>query len=533
MLIFCSEEHLAGAHEIFKQDAGSENEKLSNSKDRIHVAQTLADANYAYSLMATAKGNISEAFLYARQNVKLNYRSWVILEHRHGKLDISIHAAKSQANDAEAMIDQLSTLSIATSQNPLAATKNLLPQHAARFWSHVPRLFRGLVHLSQLYANEGLLQESRYYIEQAHKIATAVDAFRLKLHSLAVHGNYLTRCGEVDKGLSLLKQAEEAALGFHKDQYMVSLYSYMADCYALQGEPESEAQATEIAENVLEHLGKRSFIERLNHQTNPETSLEPNMDQLTLCEALPSQLQQAKSKAASKAPKAPASKPAGKAKTPQLNRDTNYVADALLLARMKAAFLRQRAQAALRGNKLDLVAPLLLEAAEFPGGPQDKILVTTLKAHLYLRQAQEDMAADPVFCVLPESTVSYPSVANCRSRPETNLFGRGLVERQATSPSKKAPSKGSLKKPKLAAKPAPSEFLELLEQTQECLTSVCSVAKTACSTASIHAMMDVLTKTLMMLSAITLSRPVVIANSTFVVYSMGKLPEIDSMIKPR
>lgn len=528
MLIIRSEEHLAGAQEIFKQDAEFENEKILNSKDRIHVAQTLADANYAYSLMATAKGSISEAFLYAKQNVKLNYRSWVILEHRHGKLDISVHAAKSQANDAETMIERLSTLSIATSQDLLAAPKKLLPQHAARFWSHVPRLFRGLVHLSQLYANEGLLQESRYYIEQAHKAATAVDAFRLKLQSLAVHGNYLTRCGEVDKGFSLLKQAEEAALGFHKDQYMVSLYSYMADCYALQGEPESEAQATETAENVLEHLGKRSFIERLNHQMNSETSLELNIDQLTLCEALPSRRQQAKPKAASKAP---ASKPAGKAKTPQLNRDTSYVADALLFARMKAAFLRQRAQAALRGNKLDLVAPLLLEADEFPGVPQDKILVTTLKAHLYLRQAQEGMAADPVFCVLPESTVSYPSVANCRSRQETNLFGRGLVEKQATSPSKKAPTKGSLKKPKLAAKPAPSEFLELLEQTQECLTSVCSVAKTACSTASIHAMMDVLTKTLMMLSAITLSRPVVIANSTFVVYSMGKLSKIDSMIK--
>lgn len=527
MLILRSEEHLAGAHEIFKQDARFENEKMLNSKDRIHVAHTLADANYAYSLMAAAKGSISEAFLYARQNVKLNYRSWAILEHRHGKLDISIHAAKSQANDAEEMIEQLSTLSIAASQSSLAAPKNFLPQNAARFWHHVPRLFRGLVHLSRLYANEGLLQESRYYIGQAQKAAGAVDAFRLKLYSLAVHGNYLTRCGEVGKGLSLLKQAEEAALGFHKDQYMVSLYTYMADCYALQGEPESEAQATETAENVLEHLGKGSFIERLNHQTNSETSLELNIDQLVLSEALPSRYQQAKPKAASKAL---ASKPAGK--TPQLNQETGYLADASLLARMKAAFLRQRAQAALRGNKLDLVAPLLLDAAEFPGVLQDKLLVTTLKAHLYLRQAQEDMAADPVFCVLPESTVSYPSVANCRSRQETDLFGRDLVERKATSPSKKAPTKASLKKPKLAAKPAPSKFLELLEQTQECLTSVCSVARTACSTASIHAMMDLLTKTLMMLSAITLSRPIVIANSTFVVYSMGKLPEIDSVIKP-
>lgn len=488
------------------------------SRDRIHVAQMLADANYAYSLMATAKGSISEAFLYARQNVKLNYRSWAILEHRHGRQDTS-----SRAN-AEAIVDQLSTLSIATSQDSPVVPKASLPKHAARFWNLVPRLFRGLVHLSQLYANEGLLQESRYYIEQAQKTAAAVDAFRLKVHSLAVHGNYLTRCGEVDKGLGLLKQAEETALDFHKDQYMVSLYSYMAGSYALQGEPDLEAQATEAAENVLDHLMKRSFIERLNHQINSETSIELKMDQMTLSEALPSRRQHAKPKASSKAP---ASKPAGKAKVPPLNHDTSCISDALLLARMKAATLRQRAQAALRGNKLDLVASLLLDAAEFPGIPQDRILLTILKAHFYLRQAQENMAADPVFCVLPESTVSYPSVANCRSRQETNLLERSLVERQATSPSKKAPAKGSLRKPKLAAKPAPSDFLELLDQTQESLTSVCSVAKTACSTASIHAMMDVLTKTLMMLSAVTLSRPLVTANSTFAVYSMGKLPETD------
>ena len=487
----------------------------------------LADANYAYSLMATAKGSISEAFLYARQNVKLNYRSWAILEHRHGKLDISSLAAKSQVKDAEAILDQLSTLSIATSQNSFVVPKTFLPQHAARFWNLIPRLYRGLVHLSQLYANEGLLQESRYYIEQAQRTAKAVDAFRLKVHSLAVHGNYLTHSGEVDKGFSLLKQAEEAALGFHKDRYMVSLYSYIADSYSLQGEPDSESQATEAAENVLEHLVERSFIERLNHQMNSETSLEHKMDQMILSKAPPSRRQQAKPKASSKAL---ASKPAGKSKAPQLNEDTSYIADALLLARMKTANLRQRAQAALRGNKLDLVASLLLDAAEFPGMPQDKLLLTILKAHLYLRQAQENMSADPVFCVLPESTVSYPSVANCRSRQETNLLD-GFVERQATSPSKKALAKGSLRKPKLASKPVPSDFLELLDQTQESLTSACSVAKIACSTASIHAMMDVLTKTLMMLSAVTLSRPIVTANSTFAVYSMGKLPEIDLMVE--
>lgn len=514
---------------MFKQATGLENKTMLASRDRIHMVQMLADANYAYSLMATAKGSISEAFLYARQNVKLNYRSWAILEHRHGKLDISSHAAKSQANDAEAIVDQLSTLSIATSQNSPVVSKAFMPQNAARFWNLVPRYFRGLVHLSQLYANEGLLQESRYYIEQAQKTAAAVDAFRLKVHSLAVHGNYLTRCGEVDKGLRLLKQAEEAALDFHKDQYMVSLYSYMAGSYAQQGEPDLEAKATEAAENVLEHLMKRSFIERLNPQINSETSPELKMDQMTLSEAPPSRLQHAKPKASSKAS---GDKPTGKAKATRVNDDTSYVADALLLTRMKAATIRQRAQAALRGNKLNLVASLLLGIAEFPGIPQDRILLTILKAHFYLRQAQESMAADPVFCVLPESTVSYPSIASCRSRQETNLLEPGPVERQATSPSKKASAKGSLRKPKLAAKPAPSDFLDLLDQTQESLTSVCSLAKTACSTASVHAMMDVLTKTLMMLSAVTLSRPIVTANSTFAAYSMGKLPETDFMMEP-
>ncbi len=471
----------------------------------------LAEANYASSLIAVAKGKFTEAFLFARQNVRLNYHAWGKLERQHGELNIWDCAEISESD------------SVTGSQPLPSASTTSVTHQAAKFWNLVPRLFHSLVHLSQLYANEGLLQESRYYLKQAQRTAEGVNASRLKVQSLALLGNCLTRCGETETGLGLLQQAEETTIGVHKDHYMASLYIFLAESYALQKDIDSEAHALESAERTLKHLMKMSFVESLNPESKLEPSLEMMMDQMNLPEAVPARRGQTKKRVPSKAPrKASVNRPA-EAKALGPSQDTSDITDASLLAQMRCTSLRQRAYAALRGNKLDLVASLLSEAGEIPCMPQDRIHLAILKGHLYLRRAQESMAADPVFCVLPESTVSHPSIAYCRSRQEKDTSEQCTRDKHGASPSRKVPAKRSLRKPNQGPRSSRSDFLELLSQTQESLISSCNIAKTTCSTATMHTMMDVLTKTLMMLSAVTLSRPIATADSTFAAYSMGML----------
>ena len=512
-LIFPREEHHTNAYGIYERSAETENKQSLLLRDRSKLLQMLADANYTHSLTATAKGNLFDALLFARQNVKLNYQAWANLEHRHAKMIISNYADTSERDDTSE-VNQISRLSL---ENSDSSSEHMAPR-GAEFWGLVPRLFQSLVHLSLLFAHEGLLPEAQYYAEQSRKIADAVQAVRLRGQSLALLGNYITRKGEAQRGIDLFMEAEKATLGLQNDQYMALLYLYMAENHALRREKDSEADASEAAEKIIEHLMKASFVEALNYQLTAEQSIEVAMDQLTLSEGpLPRRTQKNKGASA----KAQASNRSIKTKPSGSCRETNVVADTTLLSRMKCQSLRQRTHAAIRGNKLDFAASLLSEATNIVNVSQDRILLAMVKGHLLLRKAQEKMAADPIFCVLPESTVSHPSL---RIRQETVMQERSSKENQSASPPRKAGPKGSLRKLKQAQTLQPSDILELLNLTQESLISVSSLAKIVCSTATIHNLTDVLTKTLMTLSAVTLSQPKAAADPLLMVYAMGKLP---------
>lgn len=491
----------------------------STSKERSQFAPMLADANYAHSLTAAAKGKFSEALLFARQNVKLNYRAWVALGPWNDKAR-TLGDTDTSESDGDTMVNQMSSLSLANSQALPKVSITHATQQAAALWGLVPRLFYGLAHLSQLFAHEGLLPQARYYIEQCQRVVDAVHSVSLRGRSLALLGSYFTRNGEIEKGLDLLRQAEKATLGPQNDQHVVLLNMFLADNYALQRDADSEANASHSAERILGHLMKKSFVEGLTFQSNPnpEQSLEVKMDQLTLSEAQPVNRPQTKRRAPAKKP---IRKPAAKSKLSIPERDTTHITDALLLYQMKGKVLRQRAFTAMRDNKLDLAASLLSEAADIPNMPEDRLVLAMVKGHLYLRQAQENMAVNPVFCVLPESTISYPSLTNFQNHQQTTISDCCPKRTHRNSPPKKSPLKGSLRKLKESQTNQPSEFLELLNQAQESLISICNMAKTTCSTAATHKMTDLLTKNLMMLSTVTLSQPKSTVNPTFVVYAMG------------
>ena len=497
----------------------------STLRERSQLAPMLADANYAHSLTAAAKGNISEALLFARQNVKLNYRAWVALDPQKGK-GCTLNDTDTSESDGDMMANQMSNLSLANSQVLPNFSTTHTPHQVAVLWSLVPRLFHGLAHLSQLFAHEGLIPQARYYIEQCQRIVDAVHSISLRGRSLALLGSYLTRNGEVKKGLDLLRQAEKATLGSRNDQHVASLNMFLADNYALQRDADSEVYAFNSAEQILEQLMKRSFVEGLIFQSNPEQSLEMKVDQLNLSEAQPPRRPHTKRRIPAKKP---IRKAAAKSTQSSPERDMTCITDSLLLCSIKGKALRQRASKAIRDNKLDLAASLLSEAANIPYMAADRLALAMVRSHFHLRQAQENMAIDPVFCVLPESTISYPSLTNCQSHQETTVSEFCPKGHNRSSPPKKSHLKGSLRKVKQSQINQSSEFVQLLNHTQESMISICNMAKTTCSTAAIHKMTDVLIKTLMMLSAVNQYQPKSTINPTFMVYATGMPPQM--MIK--
>lgn len=254
-----------------------------------------------------------------------------------------------------------------------------------------------------------------------------------------------------------------------------------------------------------------------------------------------------------------------------------------ILSRLKAKILRNQASVATSMDNFDLAAFLLSQAAaagvtisSYPGianldqdqdqghhdHQQEVVLNKIAAGKLHLRQAVDAMAADPVFCVLPESTTSLPSV--CSISSAVAVAGRGGRQGGASASDRSSPMKTKTKKVVRGGSPSRSvaaaavkgggggaaaaaasrdtttrvvgaghaisqtglRFAEFLAQAHEDILGVYEQAKLGCSTTVVHNMMDLLTRTNIMLSASQGSQAKAAAhptNSMFVLYVMGEL----------
>lgn len=511
-----SEEHLSIAQRVFEKDIDIEKLRHSTFKERNRMIQLISDAIYIYSLIAAVNGQFSKALSFARKHVKLAHRAWGMLEQRVGKLDLSDNTEFSE-NDNNVLADQISKLSI-EGQSPCITSTTHAVLQSAPFWPLVPRLFRGLVHLSRLFAHGGLFLEAQYYLEQSQKISHKVNSKGLKSQSLSLLGDIITRNGQLEQGMATMQQALEARSSFLNDHHMVSLQLFLANNLTLQSKKESAADAFESAENITEQLMTNSLEEVPVCQPITASHIEMKIGELKDPETFAPRKTRTSKKAQVKTSMAKSAIVAEPSSPKRRAPDATGVS---LLWQIKGRTLRQRANVAICGNCINKATSYLQEAAKVPSLAYDQMQNVFLNNLMYLRQAIERMAADPVFCILLESTISQPSVFIKQNRHDAFVPKHDLITGTEKSPSKKVPVKGSVKKAGQTLTTSPLGFLDLLQQIQGGILSIYNLAKSMGSVTDIHAMADILTKTLTMLSAITLSQSGGTPSSSFALYIMG------------
>lgn len=476
--------------------------------------------NYVSSLVSTKKDEFPRAFLHARLHVKLGYRAWKAIECQQNKNTAGrLIGDDSSESDGDDVANPTSTLLLAKPDPPTTISPMLTMLQSVSFWSTARRLFDGLVHLSQLFAHWGLFSEGRYYMEQGLKIAEAVQAPCLRSQALSCLGDYLTRNGDAEKGTDLLKQAEEIRHNRHIDPHMASLQVFRANCYIHKKDTQAASEALEYAMRVLGQLMTAPFVKQSTSKPTAAQDLSAEMSQLSLHEGPVTRRLQTKARVASKKG---ASKSTVGVKATSSRGITIITPTISILSHLKATVLRQQASMAISMDKFELAASLLLEAANIPGRPQDLVIDKLGAGKLHLRQAIEAMAADPVFCVLPESTTSQPCISAVRGRQGVSASERSPKKKAPGSPLRSAVSKGASKDTRVGHAASSVRFLEFLGQAHESVLSVYEQAKMTCSTAIIHNMTDLLTRTIVMLSASTGSQAKGAANSMFALYVMGE-----------
>ena len=472
----------------------------------------MADLYQAHSLLASAKSHHAKALFFGRCAVRLCHKAWASLE-----LSWTSKARKASTetigSTLEDVAEGLSEMTISATSNIVGKDKPIKEPRGTAFWTLTPRYLRGLIHLSQLYARNGLIPEARHYVEQAQRVANAIRAVSFVQQCLTLAGDLEVRSGNMNRGLEALLQSSEDSAKLKPDRHFVDLQICLANTHSIQRAwPQAERILNAARETVEELMGSVSADGSVHKQPVKE-NLESALQSLILGEKAPA------SRKATKCPIPSAvSRRKGMVKpeaSTTLMKPANQIRISPLV-NMKIAIMHRLVYAALQQSELEHALSLLAEVTTQYGSSRDSVLRVLQNAQIDLHQALDSVSGDPVFCSLSESTISIPSTKACSPRR-----GKTVVQ---VSPVKKVSTKKSIKKPPSGIIPTATAegFILLLQRMRDNICEILEIAKETSSTATIHEMSDILVKVLMMLSAATPSQVQGGITSAFSAYVSSK-----------
>lgn len=499
LLTSSSKENLVQAQELFNGGACRGKAETMRSKSWSDLSQLTADAYYVHSLLAAAEGQLSKALFFARLCVKNCHRSWAILAQSQNRVNKLLRKGPVESEN-DPLIDGMSDLSISASTESTSTTCSMLSGVA--FWTLVPRLLRGLNHLSLLFSYSGLYPEVRYYLQQGQRIAKTLEAASLNSQTTALLGNYLLRSGGFDEGVLLVQQAENLVSELPRDRHYASLQLFLATHHIKQGELRAGESAIGVAESTIQNLVAKSFVDSLIQRRSTAAPLEIGMSALTLEDAKPARpLQSRQRQTISKRPQ---NKSVAQCDSSKSSLEEVPAVEVIALHRVRSEIVRGRTYAMMSEGGLDAAASLLSETKSHFRDQQDIVLQALLASRVRFRQGLEQFVSDPVFCVIPESTISCPAINTCNSdrQDKQNKSSSPPKSRSATS-FKSATGKALAKKIKPTSLSLAEGQAKFLRLAQDEISNVFRSATTFSSTAVVHEISDVLGKILLVLSAIS------------------------------
>ena len=470
--------------------------------------QSVAAAAGIYAQISSARGEFSYALFYCRLRVKLLH--WVWSKSENQTFSPSENKAL-QSDEMGKLTDSLTSLSFSNPSLPTAPPRMYRECSVSIAGSLAPQLFDALTSLAEVYAHQGLLSDSRYYMEQSVKVAKNAGAsFQSRYHTQL--GQYLVRSGDLESGKSHLSQAKATCNTTESVRHFIALHIAFAESLAKSNESHLAISTLAVANSKLQTVMQADFTDRvvcegphrvLKRVQNPETLLSVK-DQVT-----------GATKAAAKR------KAATTSQVPQASSAKSRP-DGIAFVRMKAILLRYQASIAMGDEDFDRVEQLINDAAQDNSTPLSRIRNTMLTATLAKRRALADMATDLVFCVIPESTMCCPSIITTnRNEDDSSDDCPTKTEDPSVVPRGKQ-NRTNAKSTKSSRKPVLPDFVVLLKKAREDLNRIRALTVTAGSTADLHNLVDRLIRALMMLSAFPSSGAAYLQSPTFAMYVMGE-----------
>lgn len=458
---------LTAARILYEQSHQSE--KLSNLSvlSKISWERLVADAAFIHSRLCSAQGSMTQALYFAKLSVRLNCRIWAKVERlAQRKHDKALPAVGGTDVDAVAEGVAKLDLSQTDSATDLSSANYL---QGAPFWPHLGSHHTCLLNLATLSAHHGLFQDAIYYGKQALKIDKTLDANVRLIAAQTQLGCYWILGGHVDEGKEILTAAAESPRQAQTSIETVSLQTSLASLYRMQGQHEQAFQMLLEADNIIKAVTSSDTPSSSN-----VAAVEEKMDKLRI-RGGSRRAQPAATTTAHRRTRSAASTTTSTKKVPATKTASSEVQSKSLL-RLKGDVLRQQADCLRALRDFERAAHTLDEARQFTLARESLVSLEIGESEHLLADAIRHFASHAVYCVLPESTISLPSLKSpSKAAEETNP--KPSATRKA-----KAPAKGTRKTQK-----ASEDYSTMLAKAGDCLTSVFADATVLGSTLDSHA----------------------------------------------
>lgn len=454
--------------------AAVEAEAVPGKVSRARRKYLVAYASYLHSLVTQERGESHHALVYARESVRCIFQDWV-------KVEQQLAAAKSSARSST---DDSAMFNTDDATCDLSATGKETPYLGPESWKLALTLYRNTLRLSSIYAHLGMFQETMYYAEQAQKIANSANSEILKAGCATWMGSVYVKAANIPKAMEMLQEAANL-LPEESNSYSSAVLACQigAMCLDLKSFEGAEAMIGR-AEAILEGLMEVSA-----------TSV-PVAGEKTEDEEKGTAMKGVKGPAAvrqlSKAVKSGHSRPAlaARPKTAAPVPSPQPVEDAQL-SKLRAAIMVQKATAKLA--KKDWNSALaMLDGVKTRSKKSLSAIISDeqiIMASCLLGMSMEQMAHDPVFSVIHDSTISYPAVSDSHGKDRVSgghpavLQERRRVATKDTTDQEKA------------------EYVDNLRQAQQALLEAHAVATVCGDSSLIHKISVMLQNVGLLLSA--------------------------------
>jgi separase len=471
----------------------------SGASTQIRQYRLIAEAYHVYSLHCFEIGSIDSAFDFARRACKINQQIWVEMEN---KLARKLPPSPSNAG-ADAEMDKLangmsSLMAKSTRQAPAIISQTHESLGAPAFWSFVPNLVDALMHLANIFAHCGQLQEAEYYMERALRVTDAIQSARSKLVVSGSMANLHLRADRVEKSQGFLDQATACRPKVGNGLDAVRYSQIVSQMWKAR---EEEADETEVLDQALSSLDKLVADTRTAAPDRFVSVEDELAERITNLNIKPPA--KAKKPARTTRAKNPVAKVPTKGSVKRSVQDSDAECSATFkecipIRTMQGDLLRGKAHLMLRQGNLKGVKELLDQSAAYQNGTISVVQQAIATFRLLLTRAMNEMATDFTFNVLPESTICVP--ATLTQKHDAKLHGKGTL---LSSPRQQLSAKSPLRnRGRMKVASPKNNFVALLQNARDTLQNVQQMALQVGSNSTVQSIHSLLTTVSVILSAV-------------------------------